>query len=310
MKASVEIGTGMETVPTQSIETYQAIRPQKLIACVSKVAHYITKSNPQVCEWDLNAGKDGCVQLDVVFPQNGDAPTAFDMAVHMATVSLYEAGNRIITIAMICRTLCMSTKQKCFSENLQALVKASVYKLMRIRIRINAQSQKQQYQLERTEYNDYMLNLCETVARADNGVVSECFRFNCAPVVYSYSKAIKQYWSIPVQDVETSGRITNTISVIAVRYALLRRIVIIKRKRKNYKISLESLFKECRAVCGSKEKLRGIARDVLECWWKSGFIHSYETYKEYRTIKGFVVSLKKSRPPKKRPKSEDFEHEN
>lgn len=276
----------------KEIKTFQPILARDLLLCMSKAAQKIPEIEPNAENVFLNVGMKGDVPIKVSYREGVTELTTLDMAVHSAVVSLYHVGNRIITIAMVCRTLRMSLRTKCHSEELQSVVRASIDKMRRIGININAQSQQKKYELPRREFSDSMLNLTETIARADNGRICECFEFQSEPVIYSYSRALKHFAVVPIEEVDTSERINSTVTAIVVRYALLRRVVVIKRARKNYRVTLESLYKECNPICKSMEKIRSLTRSILDCWEKSGFIGGYEIYKEYRTVKGFVVSLR------------------
>lgn len=281
----------------EEIKNFRPAPAQNLFLCMSKAAQKIAEIEPNEEDLLLKVGGDAKVPIKVTYPDGVAELTIFDMGVHSAIVSLYHAGNQIITIAMICRTLCMSLRVRCHSEDLQSAVRASIDKMRSIYIYIDAQSQQKKHELPQRKFYDFMLDLTETIAQADNGRICECYEFRSEPVIYSYSRALKHFVVVPIAEVDTSARINSTVTAIVVRYALLRRVVVIKRTRKNYRVALESLYKECSPICESMEKLRSLTRSILSCWEESGFIGGYEIYKEYRTIKGFVVSLREQ--PKK-----------
>ena len=266
------------------MESFCVATVSKLQVCMSKLAHKQKDMGPENDGYNMKVGNAIDIGIEIHYATNEEAVTAFEMAVYTAVISHYAAGNSVFTIPQLCKVLCLSNKN-CFTKNLQEAVLDALRKMMRIHVCIKAKAQSAKYKDLKPMYLNLLLHWREIVCQSDNGRSCKCIEVLETPLLFEYSKSIKQFVSVPFEKIGTSKRLNNTIPTIAVRYALLRRVLIMKRNKSNNRIALSSLAKECRNECSDMEKLRKILRSVLDCWKESGFIEGYSEYKNKVTYK-------------------------
>lgn len=146
--------------------------------------------------------------------------TEFDRNVYNAVVSLYYAGNIIITVAMVWRTMTGKTDTEKPTQGQAAAVKESLDKMRFMRVQINCSEEFKMRNLKiddeavtSANYDDNLLHLSVVKIKAAKTVI-EAYKILTAPVLYQYSAAVKQLITIPldlldIKKVDARGKLTT-----------------------------------------------------------------------------------------------------
>lgn len=174
----------------------------------------------------------------------------YDRNVYNAVVSLYVAGNRVITSDMVWRTMTGKTEQEQPSPALKAAVTKSIDKMRFMRAQIDCSDE---FKMRRIEldgkpvngagFDDNLLHLSVAWVRAGKNTI-RAYEFpqesRFAPILYQYSAAVKQVINVPIAllDVKkldkrgkpTTHSLSYTEQRVIIKGYLLRRIEGMKGK--------------------------------------------------------------------------------
>lgn len=251
--------------------------------------------------------------------------TEYDRNVYNAVSSLYVYGDasHIVTPATVYRTMTGMTATEDPSAQQIGAVTKSLDKMRFIRATVDCTAQLQERGLAldgesvtEGKIDTYLLNASVIQVQAGGHAV-KAYLIDRTPVLYSYSKMLKEVLTIPsyLLDIKvvdqhgkiTDSRISNSESRIQVKGYLIRRIEGMKghNSLKSRTISMQSYEKDgkhhkglyeiagCDAAAPRKAQkaVRDYAEDVLNYWKASGYIKDYFFTKNGRTITGIEIRL-------------------
>lgn len=255
--------------PASAQETLQricdlAIVPKRMVVPTHKLVNSLTRATrtpEDAIQIVLEVSKRGAknkVTATCVLSYEGDDVkisgrqpfTEYDRNVYNAVVSLYVAGNRVITSDMVWRTMTGKTEQEQPSPALKAAVTKSIDKMRFMRAQIDCSDE---FKMRRIEldgkpvngagFDDNLLHLSVTWVRAGKNTI-RAYEFpkesRFAPILYQYSAAVKQVINVPIAllDVKkldkhgkpTTHSLSYTEQRVIIKGYLLRRIEGMKGK--------------------------------------------------------------------------------
>lgn len=249
--------------PASAQETLQricdlAIVPKRMVVPNHKLVNNLTRATrtpEDIVEIVTEVSKRGAknkVTATCVLSYEGDDVkisgrqpfTEYDRNVYNAVVSLYVAGNRVITSDMVWRTMTGKTEQEQPSPALKAAVTKSIDKMRFMRAQIDCSDE---FKMRRIEldgklvngagFDDNLLHLSVTWVRAGKNTI-RAYEFpqesRFAPILYQYSSAVTQVINVPIAllDVKkldkhgkpTTHSLSYTEQRVIIKGYLLRRI--------------------------------------------------------------------------------------
>lgn len=249
--------------PASAQETLQricdlAIVPKRMVVPNHKLVNNLTRATrtpEDIVEIVTEVSKRGAknkVTATCVLSYEGDDVkisgrqpfTEYDRNVYNAVVSLYVAGNRVITSDMVWRTMTGKTEQEQPSPALKAAVTKSIDKMRFMRAQIDCSDE---FKMRRMEldgkpvngagFDDNLLHLSVTWVRAGKNTI-RAYEFpkesRFAPILYQYSSAVTQVINVPIAllDVKkldkhgkpTTHSLSYTEQRVIIKGYLLRRI--------------------------------------------------------------------------------------
>ncbi|MGM9631138.1 hypothetical protein [Butyricicoccus sp.] len=265
----LEFAKADKTSPASAQETLQricdlAIVPKRMVVPTHKLVNSLTRATrtpEDAIQIVLEVSKRGAknkVTATCVLSYEGDDVkisgrqpfTEYDRNVYNAVVSLYVAGNRVITSDMVWRTMTGKTEQEQPSPALKAAVTKSIDKMRFMRAQIDCSDE---FKMRRIEldgkpvngagFDDNLLHLSVTWVRAGKNTI-RAYEFpkesRFAPILYQYSAAVKQVINVPIAllDVKkldkhgkpTTHSLSYTEQRVIIKGYLLRRIEGMKGK--------------------------------------------------------------------------------
>lgn len=235
-----------------------AIVPKRMVVPNHKLVNSLTRATrtpEDIVEIVTEVSKRGAknkVTATCVLSYEGDDVkisgrqpfTEYDRNVYNAVVSLYVAGNRVITSDMVWRTMTGKTEQEQPSPALKAAVTKSIDKMRFMRAQIDCSDE---FKMRRIEldgkpvngagFDDNLLHLSVTWVRAGKNTI-RAYEFpqesRFAPILYQYSAAVTQVINVPIAllDVKkldkhgkpTTHSLSYTEQRVIIKGYLLRRI--------------------------------------------------------------------------------------
>lgn len=233
--------------------------------------------------------------------------TEYDRNVYNAVTSLYEYGDKshIVTPAMVYRAMVYMTESETPSDQQLDAVRRSLDKMRFIRARVDATAELVKRgasidgeQITGGKIDTYLL-AAEAVEVEAGGKTIQAYRIIKTPILYEYSKLIKQVLTIPagLLDIQAEGqRVKNTEQRIAIKGYLLRRIEVMNGKtadRQSRNILFDAIYEASGADNpGDKEKerIRNYTFTVLDYWVAQGYIKGYEPKRAGTTYTGIAIA--------------------
>lgn len=251
--------------------------------------------------------------------------TEYDRNVYNAVTSLFVFGDQshIVTPAMVYRAMTGMNETENPSPQQIGAVTRSLDKIRFIRAVVDCTEEFKQRRIALNEeyvtngvIDTYLLNASAVQIQAGGRSV-RAYKIEKTPVLYAYSSALKQVYTVPAAllDVKTvdsktgkatANRICNTESRIQVKGYLLRRIEGMKGKNalKNDVISLQSYDRGGKHHAGLYEiagdsapsrkdakRIRDYAEDVLKFWRAEKYICGYCFTKSGQQTTGIKIML-------------------
>lgn len=213
--------------PARAQETLErlnalAIVPNRMIAPIHKLVNNLTRATrtpEDAVKIVLEVSKRGAkkkVTATCVLSYEGENVkisgrqpfTEYDRNVYNAVVSLYVAGNRVITSDMVWRTMTGKTEQEKPTPGQKAAVTKSIDKMRFMRAQIDCSDEFKMHRIEldgkpvdSAGFDDNLLHLSVTWVRAGNNTI-RAYEFpkepRFAPVLYQYSAAVNQVINVPI----------------------------------------------------------------------------------------------------------------
>lgn len=246
----------------------------------------------------------------------GKPYTEYDRQVQNAVCSLYCAGNKVITPAMVFRTMTCRKETETPSEQQLKKIKKSLEKQWSIKVEIDAtkeittrkKNNKQQIEPdEKYRFKENLLNLREGTKEAGGNIIT-AYEILSTPIQLKYAKKTGQLLTIDASlldikkidknGVKTSVSLSNTERNITVRGYLLRRIGTIKNDKQNKRnkqsnvILFSSIFENSEIKeKQAKRSAREYTFKALEFWKKEKFIKNFKQREKGRSIDAVVIEI-------------------
>lgn len=292
------------------LEALESIIPSKHIIPNNKLSNEITKELIGIGEVALtvaNKDKNNEVSTIVSINYNDEGIklynkanfTPYDRTVHNAVCSLYEAGNKNITPAMVYRAMNGQTgTEKISPQSIGAVTKSlDKSRTMSCKIDYTEEAKARNIPVTKTIIEDMILPAQKVTVKAGGKEIS-AYKLHSKPIMYEYAQVTKQIITVPIELLQTKSAIRSTEDVIVIREYLLRRIEIMKHSNKHSnKILYESIYKELglntevrtQALADKTKKVRKAVKELLTFWKMEKYIKKFAEYKEGRTFKGIDI---------------------
>lgn len=296
---------------TGTIEILKSVIPKKHVKPNNKLANKITKDIVDEGEFSLivsgkKAKKEVFTKVMLAYDNrhiqlSGQKYTPYDREVYDGVVTLYEAGNNLITPAMVYRAMNGLTESEYVSpQSIEAVIK-SLDKSRFIRTTIDYTEEAKLYNkdIEETKYEGYLLN-AEKIKAKIKGKEQEVYKIYRKPILYEYAQISGQIINISNKLLQTKDALRSTDDVIVIRGYLIRQIEWIKNDKsdRNTNITYNAIYEELeilKSIYGEamyKKKThttRIQVKSILDEWREQDYIKKYEEYKDGNSFKGITI---------------------
>jgi len=304
------------------LESLKSILPSRGIKPNNKLANEITRdfidsgevglvvSNPRASKEIVTRAMLSYTGENMSLLGSGQVRfTPYDREVHDGVVSLYVAGNTVITPNMVYRAMNGMTGTEFVSPQAVGAVTRSLDKSRGITVRIDFSQEARAYNKGGSAYYEGNLLACNKIHVSVSGKTQEAYRLLGKPILYEYAQMSGQIINVPISLLYTKGAVRSTDEVIVIRGYLLRQIEGMKSdsfKRNNH-IRFDGVYaeldiaKEADSEANTKtqgaayriktKKIRDHVDSILADWVEQGYIKGFEQYKEGTAIKGIVIQL-------------------
>ena len=296
-----------------ALEILKSVIPKKHVKPNNKLSNKITKDIVDEGEFDLiisgrKAKKEVTTKVMLEYDNkyldfSGQKYTPYDREVYDGVVTLYAAGNNIVTPAMVYRAMNGLTETEYIKPETLEKVKESLDKSRYLRIIIDYTEEAKLYNkdIKKTKYEGYVLAANKITVNL-NGQEHEAYKLLDKPILYEYAQISGQIISVPMKLLQTKDAVRSTDEVIVIRGYLLRQIEWIKNDKSNRSdnIAYQSIYNELKilkfdlgeqAYKDKTKKIRNHVKAVLDEWVEEGYILKYAEYKEGRTIIGVTIAI-------------------
>jgi hypothetical protein len=229
--------------------------------------------------------------------------TAYDREVYDGVITLYVAGNLVVTPPMVYRAMNGLTETENISDRAVDEVRKSLDKSSFIKISIDYTDEAKLYhrEIDKTTYVGYLL-ACEKLIVETGGKELEGYKLLRSPILYEYAQISGQIVNVPINLLNTKGMVNSTEEVIVIRGYLLRQIAWMKHKKVNRSshITYQGVYDELEIFSINfnekmyKEKtfkIRNHVKSILKSWQTQEHIKNFEEYKDGKQIKGVKIYL-------------------
>ena len=303
---SMRIATERGQTTENALDLLKSIKPKTAIINNSKVANQLSaialagRANVSV-----DRGAKGKQKVMVEF--NTDAATidgqplsqisAYDQTVFNAVCTLLEAGNEVFSLDMVYRAMNGLTNSERIVADRGTLdpIRDSIDASAKRRITITTTTGGKEY-----IYKSQLLPIKElTVRKAQTGEAITAYKLLDEPALYTYSKAIKQIISFPIELLDTKTIKKNSAKITVVREYLIKRIFTMKSQKasaNSRKIKYSTLFgetgiDEAALAQAERNRERKYIAQLLEDFKQKGFIAGYSEYKAGRSFEGVEIDF-------------------
>ena len=306
----------LQAEPASIIEALKSVLPQNHVKPVNKFANEITRDF-------LNRGRQALVvsranakqeivtkatlaYMDENVSLSGRIKfTPYDREVHDGVITLFEAGNNIITPIMVYRAMNGMTDTEYVSPQAIGAVTRSLDKSRRIMVSIDYSQEAKSYETNvrkgniKTTYEGFLL-ACDKITVKIAGQNREAYKLLRKPILYEYAQVTKQVITVPTALLRTKEAVRGTEEVIVIRGYLLRQIMGMKSKYflRSNRITYDGVYAELdmdglagKALANKTQKIRGHVSALLEEWTQQKFIKDFSVYKEGNKHRGVIITL-------------------
>jgi len=259
-------------------------------------------TNERVVKTFVTIDYEGLQELQIMNANNSIG--LFDRTVFNAIVSLYDAGNNVITVDMIINAMRGNSLKAHPSEDQRDQVLSSVRKLSTLRMTINTDQCKDYYEgLQSLATEGSVLYTKFVKANYNNNTWDAAIQIIEAPLMFQYAKAVGQIARTDIKLLNCP--IQNTKENILLQNYLYNRILSMsKSSLPNYKtILLETILTEIGITRESltpsyfRTKKASVVKNtikILDYWKAEGFIKKYDPVTETKgknpSIIKFVIT--------------------
>ncbi len=292
----------------KDVQELRSIIPKDVFITNSRVANELRHLSPNE-EHTLTVGRRGSQLVEIKTTINfndkniqfqGNATiSAYDKIVHDAVCSLYSAGNEVFTPEMVYRAMNGMVESEFVSPKSIKMIVESLEKLRVTDIAIDYTEQlrmtnsAEAFDLARVSGAMLMM---QKVTVSAGGVTKWAYRLVANPILYEYSKLLKQIIPIPLQLLNTKETTRSTDTVIIIRQYILQRVELMKNKKNSMHsriISYESIYELLNTP--EDRKLRATIRSqterLLDNYVNIRYIDRYEIVRRGRAITGVQIFL-------------------
>ncbi len=292
----------------KDVQELRSIIPKDVFITNSRVANELRHLSPNE-EHTLTVGRRGSQLVEIKTTINfndkniqfqGNATiSAYDKIVHDAVCSLYSAGNEVFTPEMVYRAMNGMVESEFVSPK---SIKMIVDSLEKLRVTDIAIDYTEQLRMTNTADDFDMARvsgamlLMQKVTVSAGGVTKWAYRLVANPILYEYSRLLKQIIPIPLQLLNTKETTRSTDTVIIIRQYILQRVELMKNKKNNMHsriISYESIYELLDAP--EDRKLRATIRSqterLLDNYVNIRYIDHYDIVRRGRAITGVQICL-------------------
>jgi len=310
---TVIVAERSKRLKSEIIQALNSIIPQKHIKPNNKLSNEITKDFINEGEISLNVSRRGSKREintkamlsyeDKNISLSGrTAFTPYDREVHDGVVTLYEAGNEIVTPEMVYRAMNGMTETEYISPQAIGAVTKSLDKSRRTTLTIDFTEEARAYKKNvKATYEGYLL-ACDKITVKTGGQVKEAYKLLRKPILYEYSQVSGQIINVPIKLLQTKEAVRSTDEVIVLRGYLLRQIEYMKspKSERSNNIAFDGIYEELDInennynATEYKKKTYIIRQHVaalLSEWVRHNYIKNYCEYKEGKSIKGITINL-------------------
>jgi hypothetical protein len=284
---------------TQQKENMLTVRPREYVKTADRISNHIVEGFEKG-EAEFRAGYKtaGGIQPTVTrvsfssqFLDMGESFSSLDKEVLDAVVSLYAAGNKVFSPAMVYRTMAGKSDSSFVPQEKIAEVSDSIYKCMSSVITIDASEEASEYGLE-AKYSQNLL-YAKSVTLKTKGWEVSAFLLLDEPVLYKYAKQKRQLFSVPLQVLDSPPNKTNDIIVL--QGYLVRVVESLRRSGESgSEILYETIYELLGCSGGTKQKLQRVRNNVkavLDYWVEIGYISGFEETMRERSKYSVVVEV-------------------
>jgi hypothetical protein len=294
-----------------TMEILKSVIPKKHIKPNNKLANKITKDIVDEGEFNLvvsgtKAKKEVFTKVLLAYDNEyiqlkGQKYTPYDREVYDGVVTLYEAGNDLITPAMVYRAMNGLTETEHVSEQSTESVANSLDKSMFTKIIIDYTEEAKLYNknIEEAQYTGYLLN-AEKIKAKIKGKEQEVYKIYRKPILYEYAQISGQIITVPSKLLQTKDAVRSTDEVIVIRGYLLRQIEWMKNEKTNRSenITYTGIYEELEisriiynetAYKNKTRTIRNHVKAILNEWREQKYIQNYEEYQDGKTLTGIKI---------------------
>lgn len=221
--------------------------------------------------------------------------TAYDRTIHNAVCTLYAAGNKEITPAMVYRTANGMTDKETVSPQAIEAVTQSLDKSRFLRLKVDYKAEARVRgitDVKKFEIDSYLFP-AKMINIAAGGYEVTAYQILDTPALYHYAQLTKQIISVSLPLLDTREATRNTEEMIPIKEYLIRRIEIMKHNDDtSNRIVYDTIFSEAGITELNKDKsynLRTYIKAILKLWQNKKYIKSFKEYKEGKSIKGVEI---------------------
>ena len=213
----------------------------------------------------------------------------FDMVVHSAVISLYEAKNNIITPQMIYRHITGGTKKQTRNKQQLEEIEASLDRQMNINISIDCTYELRLYKKEVTKGNisGRMLPAMK-MSVLIGGQWLTGYKMQDMPFLYTYANNFNQIARYPTRLLGLlSNKYSDNTARYNIKFYILNRLSSMKRGNKINSILYKTIFENCdleNVASIQKTRHKEFIRAYLTELKNIGFISDYSDEKSRKII--------------------------
>ncbi len=292
----------------KDVQELRSIIPKDIFITNSRVANELRHLSPNE-EHKLTVGRRGSQLVEITTTINfndkniqfsgNSSITAYDKIVHDAVCSLYSAGNDTFTPEMVYRAMNGMIESEFVSSNSVKMIVDSLEKLRLTDISIDYTGQVRMINpdnaFDTARVSGSML-MMRKVTVSTGGVTKWAYQLVSSPIVYEYSKLVKQIIPIRLELLNTKETTRSTDTVIIIRQYILQRVELMKNKKNNMNsrlIAYDSIYELLNTP--DDRKLRATIRSqterLLDNYVGKEYIAGYEVVRRGRAITGVLIHL-------------------
>ena len=296
--------------------------PDEHIIPNNKLANSLTdEDNFSLSEFDMRVSKRGAKReiknatvisyegSDIEF-QSKNPFTEYDRQVYEGIVSIWVTGTSVMSPAMIYRAMNgLNSEDVGFNAKISESIMSSIRKMRFINVKTNAKEELEQRKVDISQFdlelddNGFLernLLYAETATipyRNSSGAgIAHAIKIVKVPVLYEYSRALKQVLTVPSELLsicdENNNPIRNSEQRIVVKGYLLRRIKVMQGKtQQSSRIKLSAIYslfpKKLNRT--QQKRIKDYAIEVLQYWQRKNFIKDFELIKKHGGYYAFDI---------------------